>query len=36
MLSAEIAWLRSVVADLTSGTFTWDLALIRKTLAQFS
>jgi DNA-binding PadR family transcriptional regulator len=36
MLSAEVAWLRSVVADLTSGAFTWDLALIQKTLAQFS
>jgi DNA-binding PadR family transcriptional regulator len=36
MLSAEIAWLRSVVADLDSGTFTWDLALIQKTLEEFS
>jgi DNA-binding PadR family transcriptional regulator len=36
MLTAEIAWLRSVVADLDSGAFTWDLALIRKTLAEFS
>src|SRR3954453_3650829 len=36
MLSAEIAWLRSVVTDLDSGTFTWDLALIQKTLAEFS
>jgi len=36
MLSAEIAWLRSVVSDLDSGAFTWDLALIQKTLAEFS
>jgi len=36
MLDAEIAWLRSVVADLASGVFTWDLALIQKTLAEFS
>jgi DNA-binding PadR family transcriptional regulator len=36
MLTAEIAWLRDVVADLESGAFTWDLALIRKTLAEFS
>ena len=36
MLSAEVAWLRSVVGDLASGAFTWDLALIQKTLAQFS
>jgi len=36
MLEAEIAWLRSVVADLASGVFTWDLALIQKTLAEFS
>jgi len=36
MLTAEIAWLRSVVADLDSGAFTWDLALIQQTLAQFS
>jgi DNA-binding PadR family transcriptional regulator len=36
MVSAEIAWLRSVVADLDSGAFTWDLALIQKTLAEFS
>ncbi|MFI5888997.1 PadR family transcriptional regulator [Actinoplanes sp. NPDC051513] len=36
MLGAEVAWLRSIVADLASGAFTWDLALIRKTLAEFS
>ena len=36
LLGAEIAWLRSVVADLDSGAFTWDLALIQKTLAEFS
>jgi DNA-binding PadR family transcriptional regulator len=36
MLTAEIDWLRSVVADLDSGAFTWDLALIQKTLAEFS
>src|SRR5689334_20803001 len=36
MLTAELTWLREVVADLESGAFTWDLALIQKTLAQFS
>jgi DNA-binding PadR family transcriptional regulator len=34
-LTAEIAWLRGVVADLDDGSFTWDLAMIRQTLAQF-
>jgi hypothetical protein len=34
-LTAEIAWLRGVVADLDDGTFTWDLAMIQQTLAQF-
>jgi DNA-binding PadR family transcriptional regulator len=36
MLAAEVAWLQGVVADLTAGTFTWDLDLITQTLAQFS
>jgi DNA-binding PadR family transcriptional regulator len=36
MLSAELAWLHGVVADLAAGTFTWDLELITQTLAQFS
>ena len=35
MLSAEIAWLRSVVADLDSGAFTWDLEMIQKTLEAY-
>jgi DNA-binding PadR family transcriptional regulator len=34
-LTAEIAWLRGVVADLDDGTFTWDLEMIQRTLAQF-
>jgi DNA-binding PadR family transcriptional regulator len=36
MLTAEIAWLRGVVADLDSGRFTWDLELIQRTLAAFT
>jgi DNA-binding PadR family transcriptional regulator len=36
MLTAEIAWLRGVVADLATGAFTWDQDLITQTLAQFS
>ena len=35
MLTAEVAWLRGVVADLGDGTLTWDLALIEQTLAKF-
>jgi DNA-binding PadR family transcriptional regulator len=35
MLSAEVAWLRSVIADLKGGTFTWDRELIEKTFEQF-
>jgi len=34
-LTAEITWLRGVVADLDDGTFTWDLEMIQQTLAQF-
>lgn len=36
MLTAEIGWLRSVIDDLASGRFTWDLELITQTLEQFS
>ena len=35
MLTAELAWLRAVVSDLAAGTFTWDLALIQKTLQEY-
>jgi DNA-binding PadR family transcriptional regulator len=35
MLTAEVAWLRSVIADLKGGTFTWDRELIEKTFEQF-
>jgi DNA-binding PadR family transcriptional regulator len=35
MLAAEVAWLRSVIADLEGGTFTWDRELIEKTFEQF-
>jgi DNA-binding PadR family transcriptional regulator len=36
MLTAEIAWLKSVIDDLAAGRFTWDLELITQTLEQFS
>ncbi|WP_250027411.1 PadR family transcriptional regulator [Paractinoplanes maris] len=35
VLTAEIAWLRGVVADLDSGTLTWDLRLVQDTLEEF-
>jgi DNA-binding PadR family transcriptional regulator len=35
MLSAELTWLRAIVADLESGRLTWDWALIEQTLKQF-
>jgi DNA-binding PadR family transcriptional regulator len=35
MLTAEIAWLRGLVADLANGTLTWDLALLEQALQQF-
>ena len=35
MLTAEIAWLRSVVADLEGGRLTWDRELIERTLQAF-
>lgn len=35
MLTAEIAWLRGVVADLANGTLTWDLALIEQALQEY-
>lgn len=35
MLAAELAWLRSVAADLESGALSWDEELIRATLAAF-
>nr|WP_296063906.1 PadR family transcriptional regulator [uncultured Actinoplanes sp.] len=36
MLTAEIAWLEGVVADLADGRLTWDLRLIRETLEEFA
>ncbi|MFF5293566.1 PadR family transcriptional regulator [Paractinoplanes globisporus] len=35
MLTAEIAWLRSLVADLENGTLTWDREMIEKTLEAY-
>jgi DNA-binding PadR family transcriptional regulator len=35
MLRAELQWLKTVVADLESGTLTWNEDMIRATLAQF-
>ena len=35
ILSAELAWLRALVADLAAGTLSWDLELIEETLKQF-
>lgn len=35
LLTAEITWLRAVLADLTSGAFTWNLEMIEETLKQF-
>ncbi|GAB2573471.1 PadR family transcriptional regulator [Paractinoplanes abujensis] len=35
LLTAEIAWLRGVVADLSDGTLAWDLQLIQDTLQEF-
>jgi len=35
MLTAEISWLRGLVADLADGTLTWDLAMIQQTLAEY-
>ncbi|HEX5200738.1 PadR family transcriptional regulator [Paractinoplanes rhizophilus] len=35
MLTAEIEWLRSVVADLEGGRLTWDRELIERTLQAF-
>ena len=36
MLRAEIAWVRSVVAELADGTLAWDAAMLQATLEQFS
>jgi DNA-binding PadR family transcriptional regulator len=36
MLRAERDWLLALVADLAAGRLTWDEAMIRSTLAQFS
>jgi DNA-binding PadR family transcriptional regulator len=35
LLTAEIAWLRGVVADLDSGALTWDAHVVEATLQQF-
>jgi DNA-binding PadR family transcriptional regulator len=35
MLRAEVAWLRTLVADLAGGTLAWDQALILETLERF-
>jgi DNA-binding PadR family transcriptional regulator len=35
LLTAELGWLRGVVADLADGTLSWDLAMITETLEQF-
>ena len=35
MLTAEISWLRSVVADLESGALNWDLEMIQATLERY-
>jgi DNA-binding PadR family transcriptional regulator len=35
LLTAELTWLRTVVADLDAGTLTWDEEMIRATLARF-
>ena len=35
VLTAEIAWLRGVLADLDSGALTWDAQLIQDTLEEF-
>jgi DNA-binding PadR family transcriptional regulator len=35
MLTAEIAWLRGVVADLDSGALTWSREMIEETLKAF-
>jgi DNA-binding PadR family transcriptional regulator len=36
MIRAEVAWLGALIADLASGSLTWDEALIQSTLAEFS
>ncbi|MGK5678909.1 PadR family transcriptional regulator [Actinoplanes sp. URMC 104] len=35
VLTAEIGWLRGVVADLDEGRLSWDLELVQRTLEQF-
>jgi DNA-binding PadR family transcriptional regulator len=35
MIRAELAWIRALIDDLASGSFTWDEALIQSTLAEF-
>ncbi|GAA0539792.1 PadR family transcriptional regulator [Paractinoplanes ferrugineus] len=35
MLTAELAWLGRLVADLDSGALTWDREMIDQTLSQF-
>jgi DNA-binding PadR family transcriptional regulator len=36
MIRAEVAWLQGLIAELASGSLTWDEALIQTTLAEFS
>lgn len=36
MLRAEIAWLRTIVAELADGGLTWDRAMIEETAARFA
>ncbi len=36
MLRAELGWLRGVLADLDSGSLTWDWAMIQATMANFA
>ncbi|GIM91546.1 PadR family transcriptional regulator [Paractinoplanes toevensis] len=35
MLTAEIGWLRQVISDLDSGSFTWDREMIEQTARLF-
>jgi DNA-binding PadR family transcriptional regulator len=36
VLTAEVEWLRTVVADLAAGRLTWNLEMIEKTLGEFA
>lgn len=35
VLTAEITWLRALIADLSTGTLTWDREMIEETLKHF-